>query len=114
MPMSCTLIGTPPTSIVRVEKGPRNCTVPPPQITVVRPLSSSARPRVTITIVRTGAFSTGLISTRSTATPPTNAIASTIGNATQNDSPRFINDQQTKVVKVAIWPCAKLMTRVDL
>jgi hypothetical protein len=42
----------------------------------------------------------------------TNAIASTIGNAAQNDRPWFINDQQMKVVKVAICPCAKLMARV--
>ena len=70
-------------------------------------------PSVTITIVSTGAFSTGRIKARSTVMPPANAIASTIGKATQNDRPRFINDQAMKVVKVAISPWAKLMTRVD-
>ena len=59
IPMSCTLMGTPATSIVRVENGPWNCLFAPPQITLIRPLSSSARPSVTITIVRTGASSTG-------------------------------------------------------
>jgi hypothetical protein len=65
-----------------------------------------------MTTVSTGAFSIGRMSMRSTATPPANAIASTTGNASQNESPRFINDQAMNVVKVAISPCAKLMTRV--
>ena len=113
MPMSCTLIGTPPTSIVRVENGPLNCLLPPPQIRFISPFRSSASPSVTITIVITGAFSTGRISTRSIVTPPANAIASTIGNAAQKERPWFVSDQATNVVKVAISPCAKLITRVD-
>jgi hypothetical protein len=36
-PESCTLIGTPPTSIVRVENGPSNGRLPPPQIRLIRP-----------------------------------------------------------------------------
>ena len=113
MPMSCTLTGTPPTSIVLVEHGPWNCTLAPPQIRFINPFSSSARPSVMITIVRTGAFSTGRIRVRSITTPPVKAIASTIGNASQNVSPWFMRDQAMKVVKVAISPCAKLMTRVE-
>jgi hypothetical protein len=68
---------------------------------------------VTITIVITGPFSTGRMIVRSIATPPANAIASTIGNAAQNDSPLFINDQQMNVANVAISPCAKLIARVE-
>ena len=49
---------------------------------------------------------------RSIATPPVKAIASTMGNAVQNDRPWFISDQEMNVVNVAISPCAKLMTRV--
>ena len=110
--MSCTLIGTPARSIVRVENGPRNCRFAPPQITLIRPLRSNARPSVTITMVRTGASSMGRITMRSIATPPVKAIASTMGNAVQNDRPWFISDQEMNVVNVAISPCAKLMTRV--
>jgi hypothetical protein len=40
-------------------------------------------------------------------------MASTIGNAAQNDSPLFIKDQQMNVAKVAISPCAKLIARVE-
>ena len=80
---------------------------------LISPFSSSARPSVMITMVRTDASSTGRIRTRSIVTPPAKAIASTIGNATQNDSPRFISDQAMNVVNVAISPWAKLMTRVE-
>jgi hypothetical protein len=108
--MSWTLIGTPPTSIVRVENGPWNSRVAPPQMMLVSPFRNSASPSVMITIVSTGAFSTGRISTRSIATPPANAIPSTMGKAAQNESPWFISDHAMKVVNVAISPCAKLMT----
>jgi hypothetical protein len=68
---------------------------------------------VTITIVSTGAFSIGRMIVRSIATPPAKAIASTSGNAPQNERPWFISDHATKVVKVAISPCAKLRTPVE-
>ena len=47
----------------------------------------------TMTIVSTGAFSTGRITTRSIASPPTKAIASVAANATQYESPALISVQ---------------------
>ena len=98
----------PATLIVRLEKPPLNGRSPPPQITYMSPFSSSARPSVTMTVARGGAFSNGRMTVRSTTTPPANEIASTSGNAAQNAKPWFISDHAMNVENVAISPCAKL------
>jgi hypothetical protein len=102
----------PATVNVLFGKPPGKLRSPPPQMTEERPFSSSASPSVTMTTVRTDACSIGRMSTRSSATPPANAITRTIGNAAQNESPRFMSDHAMNVVNVAISPWAKLMTRV--
>src|SRR3954463_13536257 len=112
IPMYWTLMCAPANLIVRVEKPPSKVRSPPPQMTLIRPFSTSARPSVTITDVTTGPRSKGRITVRSIAIPPTNAIAMTIGNASQNVSPWFINDHAMNVVNVAISPWAKLIVPV--
>jgi hypothetical protein len=53
------------------------------QIQRAAPFTRKNSPRVTITTVSTGARSTGRITTRSTATPPANEIATVSANAAQ-------------------------------
>ncbi len=84
-----------------------------PQIQPLRPFSSTSSPIVTITTVSTGPCSNGRITTRSTRTPNTNANASVRKNVTQYGTPQSISCQAKKVVKVAISPCAKLITSVE-
>ena len=48
---------------------------------------------VTTTAARTGAFSTGRITTRSITMPPTNETISVITKATQNGRPAFTSVQ---------------------
>ena len=67
---------------------------------------------MTITTVSTGAFSNGLITMRSSATPPANAIATVAAKAPQKGQPCPSRVQQMKVENIAISPCAKLTTRV--
>ena len=74
---------TPPTLMARVEKALGKARVSPPQIQNAAPFSPISRPTVTITIATTGARSTGLITTRSTATPPRNASPSVAKKAAQ-------------------------------
>ena len=66
---------TPATSIGRVEKAFGRLRTSGDQIQRAAPLTRKKRPSVTITTVSTGARSTGRITARSTATPPTNEIA---------------------------------------
>ena len=72
----------------------------------------SASPRVTITIVSTGASSNGRISVRCSAMPPPNAIRHVSRNAGQY-AMWFISDHAMNVVNVAISPCAKFTTPVE-
>ena len=112
MPRSWIEKATPATWIGRVENGllkERTCA---PQIHADAPLKTSASPSVTITIVSTDAFSTGRITVRSSAIPPPNAIRHVSRNAGQYVM-WCISDQAMNVVKVAISPCAKLMTPVE-
>src|SRR5579859_1126316 len=60
------------------------------------------------TLVRMGAFASGLNSTRSSAMPPTKEKAIVITKAHQYGIPHCINCQEMKVENVAISPCAKL------
>ena len=113
MPMYWMLMWAPASLMVRLENPPLNGRSAPLQITYINPFSSSASPSVTMTIVTTGAFSTGRMITRSTTTPPAKAITSTRGNASQNEKPWFISDHAMNVVNVAISPCAKLRARVE-
>jgi hypothetical protein len=83
-----------------------------PQIQPVSPLIAINIPIVRITITSSGRCSTGRMSTRSTVTPPPNAINSVRTNAGQYGTPWFMIVQAMKVVKVAISPCAKLTTFV--
>ena len=55
------------------------------------------------------ALSTGRMTLRSIATPPTNAIASVSTNAGQYGL-WLLSDHAMKVVNIAISPCAKLTT----
>ena len=66
----------------------------------------------TMTIVSTGAFSTGRITTRSIRRPPTNATASVAQNATQYGRPALIMDQARYVLNIAISPWAKFTMSV--
>ena len=83
------------------------------QIQFERPPNRMKSPIVRITIVSTGPPSTGLMTIRSSATPPTKAITSVSANATQYPSPWSISVQAMKVVNVAISPCAKFTTPVE-
>ena len=74
---------TPAISIGRVEKAFGRLRTSGDQIQRAAPLTRKKRPSVTITTVSTGARSTGLITTRSTATPPTNESATVRKNAPQ-------------------------------
>ncbi len=65
-----------------------------------------------MTIVSTDDPSTGRMTIRSSATPPTNAIASVSTNAGQYDM-WCISENAMNVVNIAISPCAKLMTPVE-
>src|SRR5262249_60024753 len=108
IPMYWMLMCAPATLTVRLENPPLNARTPPPQMTYISPFRRSARPSVTITVDNGEALSNGRMMARSTTTPPTNEIASTSGNAAQNEKPWFINDQAMNVENVAISPCAKL------
>ena len=68
---------------------------------------------MTITIVSTGARSTGRITARSIPTPPQNESATVARNASQKESPWWTSDQATKVESIAISPWAKLTTPVE-
>ena len=72
-------------------------------------LKISSRPMNTITLVSTGAFSTGRKIMRCSTSPAVNEIATVARNAAQYDQPLWINAQAMKVLNVAISPCAKLM-----
>ncbi len=66
---------------------------------------------MTITTVTIGARSTGRMTTRSTATPPANAIPSVAKNAAQYGQPESISHRAMNAENIAISPCAKLITR---
>ena len=83
IPMSWIENATPPTWIGRVENGDGNERTCAPQIHAEPPLKMSASPRVTITIVSTGAPSNGRIRVRWSAMPPPNAIRHVSKNAGQ-------------------------------
>jgi len=68
---------------VRFGNGLSNDFTSADQIQPARPLSVISRPIVTMTIVSWEVCSKGRMSTRSTATPPTNAIASVSAKAGQ-------------------------------
>src|SRR5215204_360266 len=112
IPMSWIENATPATWIGRVENGDSNVFTCAPQIHDDAPLKTSASPSVTITIVSTDVPSTGRMTTRSTTTPPANAIRQVSANAGQYDM-WFISDHAMKVAKVAISPCAKFTTPVE-
>ena len=69
--------------IGRVEKAFGRLRTSGDQIQRAAPLTTKKRPRVTITTVSTGARSTGLMTARSTANPPTNEIPMVRKNAAQ-------------------------------
>ena len=108
---------TEPTWIGRVEKAPGKLLVSAPQIHPARPFKAIASPSVTMTIVSTGARSTGRMRTRSRRMPPANEIARVTTSAAQyGQSGPFgssISHQAMKAEKVAISPCAKLITPVE-
>src|SRR4051794_18280714 len=104
---------TPAISIGRVEKAFGRLRTSGDQIQRAAPLTRKKSPRVTITTVSTGARSTGLITTRSTAIPPTNENATVRKKAAQYERPWWTSDQATKVENIAISPCAKLITPVE-
>ena len=107
---------TPPASIVRVENALGKRFVSAPQIHAASPKSAMPRPSVTMTIVSTGAPSTGRMTSRSSAMPPANEMASVRVKPTQRWYPgplgSAISHQAMNVENIAISPCAKLMTPV--
>jgi hypothetical protein len=113
VPMSCVEIATSPTSNVRLGNGLSNDFTSAPQIQGASPFSAIRMPIVTITIASGDACSTGLIRTRSTATPPVKAITSVSAKAGQYGMPRFISSQAMYVVNMAISPWAKFTTCVE-
>ena len=76
-------------------------------------LKITSRPMNTITLVSTGAFSTGRRMIRWISSPPTNEIATVAKNATQYGQPACISAQAMNVLNIAISPWAKLMWWVD-
>ncbi|OIQ67721.1 hypothetical protein GALL_507010 [mine drainage metagenome] len=60
------------------------------------------------TLVRIGAFASGLNSSRSITMPPMNENISVSRKAPQYGTPHCISCQETKVENIAISPCAKL------
>ncbi len=74
-------------------------------------------PSVTMTIVSTGAPSTGRMTSRSRAMPPANEMASARTNADPEVEPgplgSAISHQAMNVENIAISPWAKLMTPVE-
>ena len=63
----------------------------------------------TITLVSTGARSTGRKISRWIATPTANETPTVTTNAAQYGQPRCSSSHAMKVEKVAISPCAKLI-----
>src|SRR5436853_6112084 len=59
------------------------------------------------TLVRIGAFASGLNNSRSIRMPPAKENASVSRNAHQYGTPHCINCQDMKVENIAISPCAK-------
>src|SRR3954471_10519228 len=60
------------------------------------------------TLVRIGAFASGLNSTRSIAMPPANENIRVSTNAPQYGTPHCMSCHEMKVENIAISPCAKL------
>jgi len=112
VPTSWVEIVTPPMSWVVFGNGLSNALTSAPQIQPVIALIAIRSPIVTMTITISGRRSTGRMTTRSTATPPANAIRSVSANAGQYEIPWFISDQARYVMNVAISPWAKLITSV--
>ncbi len=108
---------TPPTSIVRVENALGKRFVSAPQIQAASPNSAMPRPSVTMTMVSTGAPSTGRMTSRSSATPPANEMTSVSTKPIQRwySGPfgSAISHQAMNVENIAISPWAKLMTPVE-
>ncbi len=102
---------------MRVENALGKLFVSAPQIQAARPKSAMPRPSVTMTIVSTGAPSTGRITSRSSATPPANEMTSVSVKPIQRCHPgplgSAISHQAMNVENIAISPCAKLMTPVE-
>ena len=72
-------------------------------------LKISSRPMKTITLVSTGAFSTGRRMMRWISSPPANDTATVKRTRPSTASRAWISAQAMKVLNVAISPWAKLM-----
>jgi hypothetical protein len=84
-----------------------------PQIQPAAALSSTSRPRVTISRVSGRPPSTGRISTRSMAMPPRNDSANAPSSASHNGRPLSCSAQAMNVENIAISPWAKFTIPVE-
>ena len=115
VPTSCLPMCTPPITHDEVGNGLGKNWICGDQIQAARPFRITSSAIVAITTVRTLARSSGRMTTRCSATPPTNAIPSVVKKAGQYEKPWWvISDQPMYVVNIAISPWAKLITSVAL
>src|SRR3954463_6794538 len=112
IPRSAIEKATPATWIGRVENGLGIDFTSGDQIQKAAPLTTKKSPIVTIAIVSTDARSTGLITVRSSATPPANDARTVTRNAGQYENPCCVSVQAMNVENIASSPCAKLTTPV--
>src|ERR1700741_4950067 len=82
------------------------CLMVKSQIRPATELTMGNRAMKPATLVSTGAFASGLNSSRSIRMPPAKDIASVSRNAHQYGTPHCINCQEMKVENIAISPCA--------